>query len=94
MPGAYRAKLNNTAMTVQVDAGRTGEYQSGSVTVKTVGSDYYAVLDGSGTQLAFKQVNQPVSVPAGKYSVRLGNNIRPATVAAGPSVVLNWEGSY
>jgi hypothetical protein len=90
MPGAYRAKLNNIAMTVQVDAGHSGEYQSGSLTVRTAGSDYYAVLDASGTQLVSKQVNQPVSVPAGKYSVRLGNNSRPATVAAGQSVVLNW----
>ena len=90
MPGAYRAKLNNIAMTVQVDAGHSGEYQSGSLTVKTAGSDYYAVLDASGTQLVSKQVNQPVSVPAGKYSVRLGNNSRPATVTAGQSVVLNW----
>jgi 6,7-dimethyl-8-ribityllumazine synthase len=90
MPGAYRAKLNNIAMAVQVDAGHSGEYQSGSLTVKTAGSDYYAVLDASGTQLVSKQVNQPVSVPAGKYSVRLGNNSRPATVTAGQSVVLNW----
>jgi hypothetical protein len=48
------------------------------------------VLDASGTQLGSKQVNQPVSLPAGTYSVRLGNNIRPATVTAGQSVVLNW----
>jgi len=58
--------------------------------VRTASSDYYAVLDASGTQLVSKQVNQPVSVPAGKYSVRLGNNSRPATVTAGQSVVLNW----
>ena len=90
MPGAYRAKLNNIAIPVQVDAGHSGEYQSGSLTVRTAGSDYYAVLDASGTQLVSKQVNQPVSVPAGKYSVRLGNNSRPATVTAGQSVVLNW----
>jgi hypothetical protein len=90
MPGAYRAKLNNTVMTVQVDAGNSGEYQSGSLTVKTAGSDYYAVLDASGTQLASKQVNQSVSLPPGKYSVRVGNNTRPATVIAGQSVALNW----
>jgi len=90
MPGAYHAKLNNIAMPVQVDAGHVGEYDSGSLTVKAAGSDYYAVLDASGTQLASKQVNQPVSLPAGKYSVRLGNNIQPTTVTAGQSVVLNW----
>jgi hypothetical protein len=81
VPGAYSAKLNNIAMTVQVDAGHNGEYQSGSLTVKMASSDYYAVLDASGTQLASKQVNRPV---------KLGNNIRPATVTAGQSVVLNW----
>jgi len=90
VPGTYGAKLNNVAMTVQVGGGRSGEYQSGSLTVKTAGSNYYAVLDPSGTQLASKQVNQPVSLPAGKYSVRLGNNMRPAIVTAGQSVVLNW----
>src|ERR1700675_836548 len=90
VPGAYSAKLNNIAMTVQVDAGHNGEYQSGSLTVKMASSDYYAVLDASGTQLASKQVNQPVSLPAGRYSVRLGNNIRQATVTAGQSVVLSW----
>ena len=90
VPGAYRANLNRIAMAVQVDADHSGEYQSGSLTVKTTGSDYYAVLDASGTQLTSKQVNQPVSLPAGRYSVRLGNNTRPATVTAGQSVVLNW----
>src|SRR6202162_5328910 len=83
VPGAYSAKLHNIAMTVRVESGHNGEYQSGSLTVKMASSDYYAVLDASGTQLASKQVNQPVSLPAGKYSVRLGNNIRPATVTAG-----------
>jgi len=90
MPGAYHAKLNNIAMLVQVDAGHVGEYDSGSLTVKAAGSDYYVVLDASGTQLASKQVNLSVSLPAGKYSVKLRNDIRPATVAAGQSVVLNW----
>ena len=90
MPGGYRAKLNNVNMAVEVDAGHRSEYQSGSVTVKTAGSDYYSVLDASGTQLASKQVNQPVSLPAGKYSVRLDNNMRQATVTAGQNIVLNW----
>jgi hypothetical protein len=68
VPGAYRAKLNNVPVSVQVEAGRSGDYQAGSLTVKAAGSDYYAVLDASGTQLASKQVNQPVSLPAGKYT--------------------------
>jgi 6,7-dimethyl-8-ribityllumazine synthase len=90
VPGAYRAKLNNVPMSVQVEAGRSGDYQAGSLTVKAAGSDYYAVLDASGTQLASKQVNQPVSLPAGKYTVKVGNNTRPAAVTAGQTMVLNW----
>jgi len=90
MPGDYHAKLNNVVIRVKVDPGHVGEYQSGSLMVKAAGSDYYAVLDPSGTQLASKQVNQPVSLPPGKYSVKLGNRVRPATVTAGQSVVLNW----
>ena len=75
---------------MNVEAGKTNEYQTGSLTVKAPGSDYYAVLDAAGTQLASKQVNQPVSLPAGKYSVKLGNNARPQTVTAGQAVVVNW----
>ena len=90
MPGAYRAKLNNVAMPVQVEAGRSHDYQAGTLVVKTASSDYYAVLDGSGTQLTSKQVNQPVSLPSGKYTVKLGGNTRPATVAPGQAAVVTW----
>ena len=90
VPGTYGAKLNNVAMAVQVEAGRTGEYQAGTLTVKAAGSDYYAVLDGSGTQLASKLVNQPVSLPAGNYLVKFGNNTRPTSVTAGQAMVVNW----
>ncbi len=90
LPDAYRAKLNNIFLPVKVDAGNIAEYHAGSLTVKSAGSDYYAVLDSAGAQLASKQVNQPVSLPAGKYSVRIGNIVRPATVTSGESVVLNW----
>jgi 6,7-dimethyl-8-ribityllumazine synthase len=90
VPGAYRGKLNNSTLTIQVEPGRTGQYQSGSLTVKSGGSDYYAVLDAAGTQLASKQVNQPISLTAGKYSIKLGNNARTATVTPGQNVVVNW----
>src|ERR1700732_198542 len=40
VPGAYSAKLNNIAMTIQVDAGHNGEYQSGSLTGKMASSGY------------------------------------------------------
>jgi hypothetical protein len=90
MPGAYRARLNNVAIAVQVEAGRTSNHQAGTLTVNTTGSDYYTVLDPSGTQLVSKQVNQAVSLPAGRYTVKLGNNTRPAAVIAGQAQVVNW----
>jgi hypothetical protein len=90
VPGAYGARLNNVAMAVQVEAGRTREYQAGTLTLKAAGSDYYAVLDSSGTQLASKLVNQPVSLPAGNYLVKFGNNTRPTSVTAGQAMVVNW----
>src|SRR4029077_9992289 len=61
VPGAYRAKLNNVPVSAHVDAGRGGDLPGGYLTVKAAGSDYYAVLDASGTQLASRQVNQPIS---------------------------------
>ena len=90
VPGTYRAKLNNVTMPVQVEAGRTGEYQTGTLTVKAASSEYYAVLDAAGTQLASRQVNQPVSLPTGKYSIKVGNTARPAAVIAGQATVVNW----
>lgn len=90
MPGLYQAKLNNVALPVQVQPGRSRDYQAGTLMVKSAGSDYYAVLDSSGTQLASKQVNQPVSLPAGRYTVKLGANTRLASVAPGQPLVVNW----
>lgn len=77
-------------MAVQVDAGRTGDYQTGSLMVKAAGSDYYTVLDGAGTQLVSKQVNQPSSLPAGHYSIRVASTARPAAIVAGQTLVVNW----
>jgi len=90
VPGAYRAKLNNVAIPVRVEPGQLGQYQSGTLTVKTTGSGYYAVLDASGTQVASKQTNQSISLPAGKYSIKIGEDTRPATVIAGQNIALNW----
>lgn len=90
MPNAYGARLNNVAIPIQAEAAQTTEYQAGTLTVKAAGKDYYAVLDESGTQLASKQVNQPVSLPAGKYNVKLGTTTRPAAVTAGQAVVVEW----
>ncbi len=88
--GAYTAKVNNGAFPVKVDPSRTNEFQTGTVTVKGTGSDYYYVFDTNGTQLGYNKLNQPLSFPAGSYSVKVANNARPVAVAAGQAVVVNW----
>ena len=90
VPGEYRAKVNNVPIPVRTEPARTNEYQAGTLIVKSAGSEYYYVLDLAGTQLASKQSNQPISLPAGKYSVKIGNDARPVAVTAGQAVVLNW----
>jgi hypothetical protein len=88
--GAYTAKVNNVAIPVRVDPARTNEYQTGNLTVKGSGSEYYYVFDANGTQLGYNKLNLPLSFPAGSYSVKVGNNTRPATVTAGQAVAVNW----
>ena len=89
--GSYTVKVNNTTVAAKVEAGQSNEYATGTLTVKGTGSDYYYVVDGaSGTELAHAKVGQPVALAAGKYSVRLGKETRPATVTAGQAAVVNW----
>jgi hypothetical protein len=35
-------------------------------------------------------LNQALSFPARSYSMKIGNNTRPATVTAGQAVAVNW----
>ena len=90
MPGDYTAKLNNAPLAVRSEAGSANAYPTGTVTAKAPGSDRYYVLDLAGTQLGSSQFNQPMSLPAGKYSVKVGNDTRPVEVTAGQSAVVNW----
>ncbi len=90
VPGDYTAKLNNVPMPVHAEAGRTSEYLTGTVTVRSSGSGYYYVLDPAGTQLGSKPVNTPMSLGAGKYSVKVGNDTRPVEVTSGQASVINW----
>jgi 6,7-dimethyl-8-ribityllumazine synthase len=89
--GSYTVKVNNTTMAAKVEAGKSNEYATGTLTAKGSSTDYYYVLDGvSGTELAHAKVGQPVSLAAGTYSVRLAKETRQATVTAGQAVVVNW----
>ena len=90
LPGTYSVKVNKVAMPVTVEAGRNNEYPTGTVTVKRSGDDYYYVLDANGTELGYNKLNQPLSFPAGQYSVRVVKDIRPITITAGQATEVNW----
>jgi 6,7-dimethyl-8-ribityllumazine synthase len=89
-PGTYLAKINDTAITVTADAGKTGEYATATLTTRRNSDEYYYVFDSNGTQLISQKVNQPVALAAGTYSVKNGKDSRSVTVAAGQSNVVNW----
>jgi mannose-6-phosphate isomerase-like protein (cupin superfamily) len=89
--GSYTVKVNNTAMAVKVEAAKSGEYTTGTLTVKGSGTDYYYVFDGVlGTELAHAKTGQPVALAAGRYSVRLGKETRLVVVTEGQAAVVNW----
>ena len=89
LPGDYTAKLNNVSIPLRVEAGRANESQMGSLAVHSSASGYYVVFDPAGTQLASKQLNQPVSLPAGEYSVKVGTSTRTVPVTAGKASAVN-----
>jgi hypothetical protein len=88
--GSYRVKVNNAKMDVKAEGGNTTECQTASLTVKGGGSDYYYVLDPSGTQLASSKLNQAMSLPEGSYQVKVGSNARPVKLVAGQPTIVNW----
>jgi 6,7-dimethyl-8-ribityllumazine synthase len=90
LQGAYSVKVNNATMAVKVEAGKTSSYQTATLTVKGAGDSYYYVFDANGASLANNRLNQPLSLPEGSYSVKVGSESRPVTLAAAKAVVLNW----
>ena len=89
-PGNYTVKVNNSPNPVSVEAGRTNEYQTGTLTVQRSGDDYYYVSDSNGNQIANNKLNRPLALLAGKYSVKVGNDARPVAITAGQTTVVNW----
>jgi mannose-6-phosphate isomerase-like protein (cupin superfamily) len=89
--GSYTIKVNNISMAAKVDAGKSNEYATGTLTVKGNGTDYYYVLDGvTETELAHAKTGLQVALAAGKYSVRLNKETRPAVVTEGQATVVSW----
>lgn len=87
-PGAYSVQVNKATMPATVEAGRTNGFQTGTLTVKGNGKEYYFVLDPNGTQLGSNQINKPLSLPSGKYSVRVGKDVRPLAISASQATVI------
>jgi hypothetical protein len=88
--GDYTVKVNNTAVPVKVEAGKTNEYQTATLSVKSAGDQYYYVLDRNGTELGHNKLNAPLAFPEGTYSVKVANETRPVTLTAAKITVLNW----
>lgn len=90
MPGNYSVKVNNAPLAVAVEAGKTNEYQTGTLTVKRSGDEYYHVSDHNGTELGSAKLNNPLALVAGDYTVKVGSDTKPVAIAAGQSTVVNW----
>ena len=88
LEGSYTVKVTGAPFPVEVKATRTSEYKTGTLTVKGAGTEHYYVLDPSGGQLGYQKLNQPLALPAGKYSVKVGEQTRPVSIAAGAPTVL------
>lgn len=88
LEGSYTVKVTGAPFAVDVKATRTSEYKTGTLTVKGAGADHYYVLGPSGAQLGYQKLNQPLALPAGKYSVKVGDRTRPVSIAAGAPTVL------
>ena len=88
--GDYTVKVNNAAIAVKVEAGKTNEYQTATLSVKSGADLYYYVLDRNGTELGHNKVNAAMAFPEGAYSVKLANETRPVTLTAAKITAVNW----
>jgi len=89
-PGGWQINVNNTKAGAKVAAAEIARVDTGTLTVNGSGNDYYYVLDSAGQQLAASKINSPVALVAGDYTVRIGQQSKPASVAAGENTALAW----
>ena len=88
--GGYRVRVNNSDTTAEVVAGEIRECETGSLTVAGNGSEYYYVLDKTGSQLNYNSLNKPLSFFPSGYTVKLGQSTQPATVTAGKATTVKF----
>ncbi len=82
-PGKVQVKINNTRTVAEIVAADTTEFQTGSLMLTGVGTEYYYVLDATGNSLNYNSLNKSLSFFPSEYTVKLGQSTRKATVVAG-----------
>jgi hypothetical protein len=87
-PGSLKIKMNNSEITAKVFNGGQSELITGSIVLTGNGTDYYYVLDRSGTQLNYNSLNKSLSFFPSEYVVKLGGKSRKATVIPGQLTAL------
>ncbi|HEU5146700.1 MAG TPA: hypothetical protein VFT90_08300, partial [Chryseosolibacter sp.] len=87
-PGAYRIQVNNTLMHGEVRAGQVTEFNTGSLTLRGSGSEYYYVFDNAGKQLNYNSLNRWLSFFPSEYIVKLGGSTQKVKIVAGQQTSL------
>ncbi|MGC1242813.1 MAG: hypothetical protein WA874_14575 [Chryseosolibacter sp.] len=82
-PGPVHIRINNTMMNGLVSAGQTSEFITGSLMLTGGGTEYYYVLDDQGNSLNYNALNKSLSLFPADYVVKIGGNMRRATVNPG-----------
>lgn len=88
-PGTVHITVNNTLMSSEVFAGDTTEFITGSLILTGRGTDYYYVLDEEGNPLKYNSLNKSLSFFPDEYVVKIGGNMRTATVNPGELTSIN-----
>lgn len=88
-PGTVQITLNNTLMEGGVFADDTTEFITGSLMLTGGGTDYYYVLDEDGNPLKYNSLNKSLSFFPADYVVKIGGNMRAATVNPGELTSIN-----
>ena len=89
-PGEYQVQVNKTRVPAKVESGQAVRIETGTLSVQGKGADYYYVYNTAGEQLASSQLSRPVSLAAGTYNVRLGQQSKPASITAGQKTAVTF----
>jgi hypothetical protein len=88
LPGVYRLRVTNTDVPVTVVSDEATEVLTGTLIVQGSGSGYYYVLNEEDRQLGSNRLNTRTPLPAGTYSVKLGEQVQRVTITAGETTAI------